>query len=224
MEGNVRRRLSSLLRTLQREMMIYAIRNKPQLSETTRMIPRALANPASQPAMVCNRVRRRRPVLFETSEKLVAAAPRRRKHGCLLHVFTRLPKRRGVASTLFQKSLFGLGIMLAVALCAIGCRKASPPPANAPQVPSNTVATADQPPPPVYPQQAVATQPLVTATGEPDLGELNRSLLRWVMGHRRKPASFEEFAASANITIPPAPAGKKYGLDKSTMRIVLVQP
>ena len=30
------------------------------------------------------------------------------------------------------------------------------------------------------------------------------------MQNRRVPANFEEFAASANIQIPPPPAGKKY--------------
>ncbi len=43
---------------------------------------------------------------FETSESPVAAAPRRRKPGCLPHVFTLLPERRGVASTLFKRSPF----------------------------------------------------------------------------------------------------------------------
>lgn len=58
--------------------------------------------------------------------------------------------------------------------------------------------------------------------GEPDLAELNRSLLRWVVKNRRPPASFEDFAATSGVTIPPAPPGKKYVLTKD-MHIKLVQ-
>lgn len=71
--------------------------------------------------------------------------------------------------------------------------------------------------------KVAAGNPLVTPTGEPDLAELNRCLLRWMVGNRRQPATFEEFAASANMTIPPPPEGMKYSIDKKTKRIVLVK-
>jgi hypothetical protein len=58
--------------------------------------------------------------------------------------------------------------------------------------------------------------------GEPDLAELNRDLLRWVVKNKRAPASFEDFAATSGVTIPPAPPGKKYVLAKD-MHIKLVQ-
>lgn len=54
------------------------------------------------------------------------------------------------------------------------------------------------------------------------LKSLNRELARWLMKNRRTPASFEEFVSSAQIHVPPAPAGKKYDLSKDT-RIVLVK-
>ena len=55
---------------------------------------------------------------------------------------------------------------------------------------------------------------LTQPDGQVDLPELQRSVLRWVLANRRRPANFEEFAASAGIQIPPAPAGKKYNLAK----------
>lgn len=64
---------------------------------------------------------------------------------------------------------------------------------------------------------AVAVQP----NGEPDLKELNRSLLRWILGNRRRPKNFEDFAATAGVVIPPPPTGKKYIIAKD-MHIQLV--
>jgi hypothetical protein len=58
--------------------------------------------------------------------------------------------------------------------------------------------------------------------GEPDVAELNRDLLRWVLKNKRTPTSFEDFAATSGVSIPPAPPGKKYILAKD-MHIKLVQ-
>lgn len=44
----------------------------------------------------------------------------------------------------------------------------------------------------------------------PDLRPLNRALMGWVYQHGRRPANFEEFAASAKVQIPKPPPGKKY--------------
>ncbi len=63
----------------------------------------------------------------------------------------------------------------------------------------------------------------VVPNSEPDLGELNRGLLRWLMRNHRRPANFEDFAATAGVAIPPAPAGKKYVISKD-MHIQLVKP
>ena len=62
---------------------------------------------------------------------------------------------------------------------------------------------------------------LVKQNGEPDLHQMDQAMLRWVMANRRAPASFAEFAASAGVTIPPPPAGKKYAFSQ-TMHIILV--
>jgi hypothetical protein len=72
------------------------------------------------------------------------------------------------------------------------------------------------------PAAAVATRPpLTTANGSPDLGELNRTMIRWIVRNRRAPANFAEFAATAGVAIPPPPAGQKYaiGSDKHVLLV-----
>lgn len=115
-----------------------------------------------------------------------------------------------------------LSFCLLVVMSSAGCRKAGSSASNVSAAESNAVAAAAQDHEPVYSPTPATTAPTVTPDGEPDLGELNRSLLRWMMANRRKPASFEDFAATANVTIPPPPAGKKYMINPSTMHIVLV--
>lgn len=56
---------------------------------------------------------------------------------------------------------------------------------------------------------------------EPDLAHLTRELRRWIVKTKQQPASFEDFAAKAQLTVPPAPAGKKFAISKE-MRVVLV--
>lgn len=94
------------------------------------------------------------------------------------------------------------GWILVSLLLALGCTKKT-----------TTAAGPAQP----EQQPTAAVQP----EAQPDLPELNRSLLRWMMGHRHRPKDFEEFAATAGVTIPPPPAGKKYLLGKD-LHIVLV--
>ena len=62
---------------------------------------------------------------------------------------------------------------------------------------------------------------MVQANDQPDLTALNRSLKGWLMANRRVPKNFQDFAATAGITIPPPPAGKKYVLTKD-MHVALV--
>lgn len=53
------------------------------------------------------------------------------------------------------------------------------------------------------------------------LAQLTREVRKWIVRHQRPPQNFEEFAASATVQIPPAPAGKKFALSKQ-MRVVVV--
>jgi hypothetical protein len=131
-------------------------------------------------------------------------------------------------SDLFQKQavcrvMAGLGfvVLLVMTFFSTGCSKHKSPVAQT-AIDQNTNQTAVQPPVPVYEQPSTAN-PSSSAQppAAPDLKELNRNLLRWILGNRRRPQNFEEFAATANVPIPPPPAGKKYVLGKD-MHIQLV--
>lgn len=113
--------------------------------------------------------------------------------------------------------------MLAGAFLVTGCHKAevvAPPPAPTTAAAPDTNPPVPVPGPPVPTAtplpQVVKTDPNyenpVKGNGEPDLHVLDHSILRWRFGHGRKPSSFAEFAASADVQIPPPPPGKMYAL------------
>jgi hypothetical protein len=106
-------------------------------------------------------------------------------------------------------------LALIVALGASGCGKkatqqVAPPPA----------AAASDAPAQSAPHQS-SPQPTALQNSEPDLANLNRALIRWLIHNKRRPASFEDFAATADTPIPPAPAGKKY-IIAANMHVQLV--
>jgi hypothetical protein len=111
-------------------------------------------------------------------------------------------------------------LALGVLLAASGCSKKTssstttvpPPAADAQAAPTSAQSASPQPG-----QQPAAIQ----ADGQPDLDALNRAMVRWLVGHRRVPANFDEFAATAGVTIPPPPSGKKYAIAKN-MHVILV--
>jgi hypothetical protein len=53
-----------------------------------------------------------------------------------------------------------------------------------------------------------------------NLADLTRELRRWIVKTKQRPASFEDFAAKAQIQVPPPPAGKKYVITQE-MRVAL---
>ena len=123
------------------------------------------------------------------------------------------------------RKLVWLGLAMVMALGGmVGCK----PKAKVGEVPAPEVATTGATAPAVAQPNAMAAAPsdlpqVDTATnGEPDMRDLNRYLLRWAVGHQKRPASFEEFAADPGVQIPPPPTGKKYKLDTGTMHIILV--
>lgn len=138
---------------------------------------------------------------------------------------TRQPVWRGLVRC-------GYGLLLVVTMLFTGCRKAdqSVAPATPPAPVADTnqaaavapVYSPSQPPPPM---QATAVdpdaRPLVKPNGEPDLHQLDQVMLGWLVSNRRRPSSFAEFAATAGVTIPPPPAGKKYSINKN-MHVILV--
>ena len=136
-----------------------------------------------------------------------------------LHVSFERPVARGMAPRLPP-----LVVLVGALLLAGGCGKKEavqtvPPPqekasqtAASPAPASRSVAVS--PPAP-------AAANLVQPDGQVDAGELQRCVIRWIVANHRRPASFEEFAATAGVAIPPPPAGKKYTLTKQ-MRVELV--
>lgn len=95
-------------------------------------------------------------------------------------------------------------LALIVALGTGGCGKKTAESAPPPQVP------AAQAPAQTAPAPQASGQPTVQKSGDPELADINRTLIRWIIRNKRRPASFEDFAATADTPIPPAPAGKKY--------------
>ena len=126
-----------------------------------------------------------------------------------------------------QTSVFCLALVLGAAMFAAGCGKKSEKPSSSATPPVQTTPDTSQP---TAPSSAVNSQPAPVApatnaaaatNAAPDLAELNRDLLRWILRNRRKPASFEDFSATAGVVIPPPPAGKRYVIAKD-MHIQLV--
>jgi hypothetical protein len=54
-----------------------------------------------------------------------------------------------------------------------------------------------------------------------DLDQMTRDLKRWIVSTKQRPGTFEEYVAKTKITVPPAPAGKKFVISKQ-MRVTLV--
>jgi hypothetical protein len=107
---------------------------------------------------------------------------------------------------------FGLMAILMAAIFAVGCKKSEP--AAAAAVPSPVADT--NPTPAAMPQAAAA--PVVVATspdGGADLKQLNHAYIGWIIQNRQRPKSFEEYVALSGVQVPPAPAGKKYVIDKN---------
>ena len=109
----------------------------------------------------------------------------------------------------------------AITMFAVGCSKKNQSSVtSAPPAPPQTDAAQ---PAPAAPSTVVnsGTTAAVTTNGLPDLRPLNQALIGWIISNRRHPATFEEFAASAGIPIPPPPAGMKYTLnDRGLISIV----
>ena len=104
-------------------------------------------------------------------------------------------------------------LFLAPPLLCGGCSKKSDNPAtNLPATPPLAEPTASAPTPPII---ATAPAPGVGTSAAPDMRAINRALIIWSVHHRRQPSSFDEFAASAGIQVPPPPTGKKYIIGSS---------
>ena|SRR6185437_12693778 len=109
---------------------------------------------------------------------------------------------------------FPLILALMFALGVTGCGKKGNQQASQP-------APIAQPQAQPAAQAQASTQPAAQQNAEPDLANINRTLIRWLIRNKRRPTSFEDFAATADTPIPPAPAGKKYVIG-ANMHVQLV--
>ena len=118
----------------------------------------------------------------------------------------------------FAVKLLGLCAGLTMIVAVNGCSKKAAPTSNAATQSVPTQSSAPTAPNQTFQQTAVTENQQSPATAHaatapptgPDLAEINRTLIRWIVRNRRPPGSFAEFASSAGAPIPPAPAGKKY--------------
>jgi hypothetical protein len=111
---------------------------------------------------------------------------------------------------------------LASLFLVAGCGNSKPPAANTAFNEDTNKASAVSTP--VYQQPPVIAPTPTEAPNDPapqNIHEMERVLVGWVIRNHHRPKSFEEFAASANIQVPPPPAGKKYFIAKN-MHIILV--
>ena len=116
---------------------------------------------------------------------------------------------------------------LLVLLMAAGCGKHTQPPANQseaapPAAEAATNAEDTTPPPPgEAPPVPVATNESAAQPAAPmSVDQLTLALHHWMGKNQRVPRSFEDFAATSGIQIPPPPAGKKYIIN-SQYRVAL---
>lgn len=133
------------------------------------------------------------------------------KGGGELDIEIFLRGRFGRVNNLFSTVLF-CGAIVA----ASGCGKkeqaeASPPPAVATNPPAQPPTTGFNGPAKEVPPESVAAAP----GGGADLKDLNHAYIRWIIQSHRHAKTFEEFVAASHISVPPAPAGKKYVIDKA---------
>jgi len=115
-----------------------------------------------------------------------------------------------------------VAVCAVLTLAATGCGGKKESEVDKPIAPEEMQQGRAPAPPPV-PQTPSQPRTLAVPEGansDQVLQQLNRDLMRWIVGHRRVPSSFEEFVSSAQITVPPPPAGKRYVIGKDK-KIVL---
>jgi len=109
-----------------------------------------------------------------------------------------------------------LALVVGVLLFA-GCGK-KPPAAETPAAPpaaetnpASMPAAANKP---MFIPPAAPTTVAAGTDGGADLKQLNHAYIGWIVQSHHRPKSFEEFVTMSGIKVPPAPAGKKYVIDK----------
>jgi hypothetical protein len=111
--------------------------------------------------------------------------------------------------------LIAIGVML-----VLGCKRE-----EAVVAVSESTNSPDNRHMPTAPTASAATPVNIASDPSGDinatLAQLTRELHRSMIGAKKLPASYEEFAANRNLHVPLPPAGKKYAISKQ-WRVVLV--
>jgi hypothetical protein len=102
----------------------------------------------------------------------------------------------------------------ATAMPATGCHRKNQD-SEIPAAPPPTTQTDASPAAATTPPTVGNAEPAAASVTNalPDLHPLNQALIGWIISNQRHPATFEEFASSTDIQIPPLPPGKKYVLN-----------
>ena len=129
-----------------------------------------------------------------------------RKTGCMVSLLCNPLSRANFFVAVFVLGAGGV-------FCGCGKKETAPPaiPPTATSGSAQTAAAAPGAQVPAAPLPPVATAP----QGGADLKDLNHAYISWVVQNHRHAKTFEEFATASGISIPPAPPGKKYVIDKA---------
>jgi hypothetical protein len=116
-----------------------------------------------------------------------------------------------------SESAVRAAVLLSVALILGGCHKSEPAGQTTATPPAADQDQTTPPPAPAYTPPAADTAPTIAASpdGGADLRQLNHVYISWIVQNRRRAKDFDDFVASSGVQVPPAPAGKKYAIDKN---------
>jgi hypothetical protein len=120
--------------------------------------------------------------------------------------------------TVIAKRILWVAILCGSGLLGAGCHKEAGNSAAA----ATNQAQAEGPAAGAPARTGGGGVPVAAPVPVKNVSELDRALSSWVARNRRAPRSFEEFAATAGVNIPPPPDGKQYAIDK-TGHVVLVK-
>ena len=128
-----------------------------------------------------------------------------------------MKNKTGWKQPIFQSSLSVCLALVAGVLLSAGCGKkqsAAETPAASPMAETNPASMPAAANKPMFIPPAAPTTVAAGTDGGADLKQLNHAYIGWTVQSHHRPKSFEEFVTMSGIKVPPAPAGKKYVIDK----------
>jgi hypothetical protein len=123
-------------------------------------------------------------------------------------------------------------VLLLAGVAFVGCKKSSTneaananPSSAEPAEVTETTPQAAAPGPPQLPSSQAPAGTVIAPGANMDtiLEQLTQSLRTYAMEHHAVPATFQEFVQAASVQAPEPPSGKMFSVDKSSLRVVLVE-